>query len=69
MNVQQPLGAEAKKMQKPPVYEIERVSKIYNRNNLIALKDVNLRIHQGEFVSVIGASGCGKSTLLKIMAG
>jgi len=69
MNMQQPLGAETKKMQRPPVYEIDRVSKIYNRNNLIALKDVNLRIHQGEFVSVIGASGCGKSTLLKIMAG
>ncbi|MEK9972749.1 MAG: ATP-binding cassette domain-containing protein, partial [Deltaproteobacteria bacterium] len=55
--------------QTPPVYEIERLSKTYARNNLVALTDVNLRIHQREFVSIIGSSGCGKSTLLKIMAG
>jgi NitT/TauT family transport system ATP-binding protein len=30
---------------------------------------VNLTLHKGEFVSVVGSSGCGKSTLLKIMAG
>jgi NitT/TauT family transport system ATP-binding protein len=52
-----------------PVYEIARVSKTYARNQLTALSDVNLTIHKGEFVSVIGSSGCGKSTLLKIMAG
>ncbi len=55
--------------QTPPVYEIERLSKTYARNNLVALTDVNLRILQREFVSIIGSSGCGKSTLLKIMAG
>ncbi len=52
-----------------PVYEIERLSKTYARNLLVALTDVNLTLRQGEFVSVIGSSGCGKSTLLKIMAG
>ena len=52
-----------------PVYEIERLSKIYARNNLTALSDVYLTIRKGEFVSVVGSSGCGKSTLLKIMAG
>lgn len=52
-----------------PVYEIERLSKTYARNNLVALTDVNLTLRKGEFVSVIGSSGCGKSTLLKIMAG
>lgn len=52
-----------------PVYEIERLSKTYARNKLVALDNVNLTIQQGEFVSVIGSSGCGKSTLLKIMAG
>jgi NitT/TauT family transport system ATP-binding protein len=51
------------------VYEIERVSKTYARNSLVALEDVHLTINDGEFVSVIGSSGCGKSTLLKIMAG
>ncbi|MBS3651200.1 ABC transporter ATP-binding protein [Pseudaminobacter sp. 19-2017] len=52
-----------------PVYEIQRLSKTYARNNLTALTDVNLTLRKGEFVSVIGSSGCGKSTLLKIMAG
>lgn len=52
-----------------PVYEIERLSKTYARNSLVALSDVHLTIRKGEFVSVIGSSGCGKTTLLKIMAG
>jgi nitrate/nitrite transport system ATP-binding protein len=34
-----------------------------------ALKDINLTVAQGEFVSLIGHSGCGKSTLLNLISG
>lgn len=34
-----------------------------------ALEDVNLRVAEGEFISLIGHSGCGKSTVLNIIAG
>jgi len=34
-----------------------------------ALKDINLSVAKGEFVSLIGHSGCGKSTLLNLIAG
>jgi len=34
-----------------------------------ALEDVNLKVDEGEFISLIGHSGCGKSTVLNIIAG
>lgn len=34
-----------------------------------ALEDVDITIHKGEFISLIGHSGCGKSTVLNIIAG
>lgn len=34
-----------------------------------ALKDINLTVDEGEFVSIVGPSGCGKSTLLSLFAG
>lgn len=35
----------------------------------LALKNINLALHSGEFACVVGASGCGKSTLLNLIAG
>ncbi|MDD2968398.1 MAG: ABC transporter ATP-binding protein [Lachnospiraceae bacterium] len=35
---------------------------------VVALKDVNLEIRQGEFISLVGPSGCGKTTLLRAIA-
>jgi len=37
--------------------------------NTLALNDVNIKVKDGEFVSVVGPSGCGKSTLLKVVSG
>jgi NitT/TauT family transport system ATP-binding protein len=34
---------------------------------LVALSDISLEVHAGEFVSLIGPSGCGKSTLLRVV--
>ena len=35
----------------------------------VALKDINLSVERGEFITLIGHSGCGKSTLLNLLAG
>ena len=37
-------------------------------NDMEALKDINLDIKKGEFISLLGPSGCGKTTLLRIIA-
>jgi bicarbonate transport system ATP-binding protein len=52
--------------------EVDQVGKVFplaGDGTYIALKNINLSIRKGEFVSLIGHSGCGKSTLLNIVAG
>jgi len=50
------------------VVRMRNVSKIFS-NGTLALKDMSLDVHQGEFLSLLGPSGCGKSTALRIIAG
>ena len=51
-----------------PAVEVLSVEKTYP-NGTQALLPVDLRIEEGEFVTLLGPSGCGKSTLLKMVAG
>ena len=53
------------------ILELKNIGKKYQAKNgeIEALKNINLKVQEGEFVSIIGPSGCGKSTLLSITAG
>ncbi|MDR3254202.1 MAG: ABC transporter ATP-binding protein [Synergistaceae bacterium] len=55
----------------PDILEINHVCKRFSQNGSIveALRDINLNVEEGNFVSIIGVSGCGKSTLLRIIGG
>lgn len=51
------------------VDHVHRVFNLPNGEKYIALKNIELKINKGEFITLIGHSGCGKSTLLNIIAG
>ena len=51
--------------------KFEQIGQSFHRGHMTTevLRDIDLIIDQGEFVSLIGHSGCGKSTLLNILGG
>jgi NitT/TauT family transport system ATP-binding protein len=53
------------------VLEAVHLQKIYSRGGrqTPALADLNFRVEQDEFVSMVGPSGCGKTTMLRCIAG
>jgi putative ABC transport system ATP-binding protein len=57
-------------MQNQTVIQTRSLGKEFVRDefHVVALKDVNLEIHSGEFVTLMGPSGSGKSTLLHLIA-
>ncbi|MDD1617087.1 MAG: ATP-binding cassette, subfamily C, bacterial CydD, partial [Methylococcaceae bacterium NSP1-2] len=50
-----------------PIIEFNNVSKSYEQRQV--LTDINLKIHQGEKIALVGASGAGKTTLLNLLLG
>ncbi|HEY2207083.1 MAG TPA: ABC transporter ATP-binding protein [Pseudonocardia sp.] len=54
-----------------PAVRLTGVAKTFGTGaaSVTALRDVDLAVHRGEFVCLLGASGCGKSTLLNLVAG
>ena len=53
------------------VFHLEGISKVYRmgETEIHALSEIDLELHPGEFVVLLGASGSGKSTLLHILGG
>ena len=54
-------------MENRPIIELKNISVAFGGEPV--LKDLNLTIRDGEFVTLLGPSGCGKTTTLRIIAG
>ena len=52
---------------KESIVELKNVNKIYGTNHVV--KDLNLIVDEGEFLTLLGSSGCGKTTTLRMIAG
>lgn len=61
----------AQQTDKQSLIKIKNMSLKYGEgsNTTLALKNIDLEINRGEFITVLGPSGCGKSSLLKTIAG
>lgn len=56
-------------MKSENIIELKHVMRRYDDNGFIAVKDFNLEVKRGEFVTFLGPSGCGKTTTLRMIAG
>lgn len=48
---------------------IENLNKTYEKDNKVALENINLHINKGEFTALLGQNGAGKTTLINVLAG
>ena len=49
------------------IVELDGVNKVYGKNHVV--KDLDLKVKEGEFLTLLGSSGCGKTTTLRMIAG
>ena len=49
------------------IVELSGVNKLYGTNHVV--KDLNITVDEGEFLTLLGSSGCGKTTTLRMIAG
>ena len=54
-------------MTKKVIVKLENFSKSYGDKEII--KNINLEIYEGEFITLLGSSGCGKTTILRSISG
>lgn len=49
------------------IINVEHLNKkfVVDKQPMEVLRDINLQVKKGEFITIVGHSGCGKSTLLK----
>ncbi|MFB9859975.1 metal ABC transporter ATP-binding protein [Salinicoccus siamensis] len=54
-----------------PIFELKNISYEYKdkMETTQALKDINLKVHKGDFVALVGPNGSGKTTLIKLILG
>lgn len=52
-----------------PIISFIGVMKAFGPQKMVAVRDINLDVNSGEFITLVGPSGCGKSTLLNMAAG
>jgi nitrate/nitrite transport system ATP-binding protein len=66
-----PEKANSEKASADRYVQLENVDMTFStkKGDFNALKNINLSIKEGEFISIIGHSGCGKSTVLNLIAG
>ncbi|MBM4401284.1 MAG: ATP-binding cassette domain-containing protein, partial [Crenarchaeota archaeon] len=59
-------------MQNKDIIETSNLSKIYrlrNASEIKAVDEVNLKVQEGQFLTILGPSGSGKTTLLNLLGG
>lgn len=54
-------------MSETVILEMKNVNKSFGENHVV--HDLNMKIYEGEFLTILGSSGCGKTTILRMIGG